>query len=133
MVDRDGTIYRTKDPRLATIHVNMYRTLLGVDNHNSVDRETVRSGKQKFTEPQLRSLSRLTVYLPNYFGLADEQIANSNAPLFDLDGFRHRGAATSKQRSSIASEKPAESISFDQNAKLSERVHTRTVKSICLR
>lgn len=106
VVDRDGTIYQTTDPRLATIHVNIYRTKYGVDNHNSVGIETVRSGNQKYTEPQLRSLSRLTVYLKNYFGLTDKQVVThgyiqpstrTDPVNFDLAGFKRRCAALSNR------------------------------------
>lgn len=115
VVDRDGTIYQAADPRLATIHVNIHRTRFGVDNHNSVGIETVRSGKQKYTEPQLRSLSRLTVYLRNYFGLTDKQIVThgyiqpstrTDPVNFDLNGFNRRCACLSQPQSDIASGSP---------------------------
>lgn len=115
VVDRDGTIYQTADPRLATIHVNIHRTRFGVDNHNSVGIETVRSGNQRYTEPQLRSLSRLTVYLRNYFGLTDKQIVThgyiqpstrTDPVNFDHYGFKRRCASLSQPQSGIASGSP---------------------------
>lgn len=115
VVDRDGTIYQTANPRLVTIHVNIHRTRFGVDNHNSVGIETVRSGSQKYTEPQLRSLSRLTVYLRNYFGLTDKQIVThgyiqpstrTDPVNFDLNGFRRRCRSISQPHTNIAIDSP---------------------------
>lgn len=67
IVDRDGRIHQTVDPRYATVHVNERRTLGGVTNENSIGIEIVRSGKQKYTAIQLASLVRLVDYIQERF------------------------------------------------------------------
>jgi hypothetical protein len=67
IVDRDGTIHQTVDPRYATVHVNEKRTLGGVTNDNSIGIEIVRSGKQKYTATQLASVVRLVDYIKDRY------------------------------------------------------------------
>jgi len=67
IVDRDGKIFCTVDPKYATIHVNERRTLGGVTNDNSIGIEIVRTGKQKYTKPQLASLVRLVDYIQDRY------------------------------------------------------------------
>jgi hypothetical protein len=74
VVDRDGKIYQTVDPAYATVHVNVSRTLNGVNNDNSIGIEIVRAGKQKYTADQLESVTRLVAYLQNRFAVTDSGI-----------------------------------------------------------
>lgn len=69
LVDRDGSILQTVDPRLATVHVDRFKTLYGVNNDNSIGIEVVRACKQKYTEAQLQSLSLLVCYLQKRFDI----------------------------------------------------------------
>jgi N-acetyl-anhydromuramyl-L-alanine amidase AmpD len=67
LVDRDGKIYQTVDPKYATIHVNDNRTICGITNDNSIGIEIVRTGKQKYTQPQLAALVQLVDYVQERF------------------------------------------------------------------
>lgn len=67
IVDRNGIIHQTVDPKYATIHVNERRTLGGVTNDNSIGIEIVRSGTQKYTAVQLASVVRLVDYIQERF------------------------------------------------------------------
>lgn len=69
IVDRDGRIHQTVDPRYATIHVNERRTLGGVTNDNSIGIEIVRAGSQKYTQVQLASLVQLVDYVQERYGI----------------------------------------------------------------
>jgi N-acetylmuramoyl-L-alanine amidase len=74
VVDRDGIIHQTVDPSFGTVHVDIFRTLLGVNNDNSIGIEMVRSGDQKYTPEQLTSVEHLVVYLQSYFNVSDDHI-----------------------------------------------------------
>ncbi len=67
IVDRNGIIHQTVDPKYATIHVNEKRTLGGVTNDNSIGIEIVRAGTQKYTAVQLASVVRLVDYIQERF------------------------------------------------------------------
>ncbi|MBX9721574.1 MAG: peptidoglycan recognition protein family protein, partial [Candidatus Obscuribacterales bacterium] len=67
IVDRDGTIYQTVNPSLATFHVDSSRTIAGVNNDSSVGIEIVRTGSQQYTNSQLASVPLLVHYLKNHF------------------------------------------------------------------
>ena len=74
VVDRDGTIYMAVDPRLSTVHVNIFKTLKGINNDNSIGIEMVHSGKQKYEEAQVASVVKLATYLREYFGIPDKRV-----------------------------------------------------------
>ncbi|MBY0551838.1 MAG: peptidoglycan recognition protein family protein [Candidatus Obscuribacterales bacterium] len=76
VVDRDGTIYQTVSPEIATMHVNAFKTRYGVSNRNSIGIEIVRSGKQKYTPKQLQNVSRLCLYLQQRFGIEDDHVVS---------------------------------------------------------
>ena len=69
LVDRDGTIIQTVDPYYATVHVNAYTALRGVNNDNSIGIEIVRTGSQKYTQKQLDSLVALVAYVKDRFNI----------------------------------------------------------------
>jgi len=71
VVDRDGTICSTTNPDMATIHINIHKTLAGYTNDNSVGIEIVRSGKQRYTQPQLNSVMYLVAYLQAHYHVDD--------------------------------------------------------------
>jgi hypothetical protein len=70
LVDRDGTILLSADPKFATVHVNDRTAVRGVNNDNSIGIELVRSGKQKYTQKQLSSLVALTDYIEDRFNIS---------------------------------------------------------------
>lgn len=75
LVDRDGAIYQTVCPEnTATMHVNAFKTKYGVNNRNSIGIEIVRAGKQRYTDKQLKSLTRLCLYLQKRFEVGDDKI-----------------------------------------------------------
>lgn len=74
VVDRDGSIYQTVDPTYATVHVNINRTRLGVNNDNSIGIEIVRTGNQKYTESQLESVVRLVSYLQDRYEIPRQKV-----------------------------------------------------------
>lgn len=69
VVDRDGLIHMAVTPDLATVHVEVTRTLGGVNNDNSVGIEIVRAGEQEYTGPQLASVQRLVLYLQQRYNV----------------------------------------------------------------
>ena len=74
VVDRDGTIYNTVDPTYATVHVNQYKTLSGVNNDNSIGIEIVHTGNQAYTDSQVKSVACLVHYLQDRFMVSDNHI-----------------------------------------------------------
>lgn len=76
IIDRDGIIYQTTNPDRVTMHVNDYRTKYGVNNDNSIGIEIVRSGDQVYTAKQLKSVTKLSVYLQKRYAIADEQVVS---------------------------------------------------------
>ncbi len=74
VVDRDGTIYNTVDPSYATVHVNQFKTLAGVNNDNSIGIEIVHTGKQVYSDSQVQAVARLVQYLQNRFAVSDNHV-----------------------------------------------------------
>jgi N-acetylmuramoyl-L-alanine amidase len=74
VVDRDGAIYQALDPELASVHVNVFKTLPGINNDNSIGIEMSHAGAQEYTKPQLDSVSKLVVYLQQRYHVLDEDI-----------------------------------------------------------
>ncbi len=74
VVDRDGTICSTTNPDLATVHINIHKTLAGYTNDNSVGIEIVRAGKQQYTRLQLDSVMYLVSYLQGHYNVSDSNI-----------------------------------------------------------
>jgi N-acetyl-anhydromuramyl-L-alanine amidase AmpD len=74
VVDRDGMIYMTVHPDYSTSHVDVYRTLYGVTNDNSVGIEMVHTGKQVYTQEQWDSMTRLVSYLQDRYKVSDRYV-----------------------------------------------------------
>jgi N-acetyl-anhydromuramyl-L-alanine amidase AmpD len=74
VVNRDGTIYTTVNPDIATIHINTKKTRPGYSNDNSIGIEIVRSGKQKYTPSQFDSVTCLVAYLQMHYRIANENV-----------------------------------------------------------
>lgn len=74
VVDRDGMIYQAVDPDLATVHVNIFKTLPGINNDNSIGIEMVHTGAQTYTPEQKASVIRLVSYLQDRYKVTDENV-----------------------------------------------------------
>ncbi len=74
VVDRDGTIYQSVDPDLATVHINILKTLPGINNDNSIGIEINHTGSQSYPEVQIQSVIRLVTYLQDRYQIDNENI-----------------------------------------------------------
>jgi hypothetical protein len=74
VVDRDGTIYQACDPDLATVHVNVFKTLPGINNDNSIGIEMCHAGHQDYPPEQRQSVKRLVTYLQDRYKVVDANI-----------------------------------------------------------
>jgi len=74
VVDRDGTIYLAVDPDLATVHVNIFKTLPGINNDNSIGIEMNHTGRQDYPAAQRQSVMRLVTYLQNRFKVTSDNV-----------------------------------------------------------
>ncbi len=74
VVDRDGTIYEALDPEMASVHVNVFKTLPGINNDDSIGIEMCHAGSQEYTKPQLDAVNKLVVYLQQRYHVQDEDI-----------------------------------------------------------
>jgi hypothetical protein len=96
VVDRDGTIYQAVDPDLATVHVNIFKTLPGINNDNSIGIEMNHTGHQDYPEAERQAVLRLITYLQNRYNVGDEHIVthryaqqgdHTDPVNFDFEGF----------------------------------------------
>lgn len=96
VVDRDGTIWNACDPDLATVHVNIFKTLPGINNDNTVGIEMCHAGSQTYTPEQKASVIRLVSYLQDRYHVLYENIIthryaqqgdHTDPVNFDWDGF----------------------------------------------
>jgi hypothetical protein len=96
VVDRDGSIYQAVDPELATVHINIFKTLPGINNDNSIGIEMCHTGKQDYPKAQRESVSKLVTYLQERYKVPDENIVthryaqqgdHTDPVNFDWDGF----------------------------------------------
>jgi hypothetical protein len=136
VVDRDGTICSTTNPDLATVHINTSKTLAGYSNDNSIGIEIVRSGKQRYTRPQLDSVMYLVSYLQSHYSVHDSDVTThhhvqpsdrSDPVGFDLAAFA--SAKSSLRSTSIAHTPGPDQVAFDHGGSprahsWRERIHT---------
>ena len=96
VVDRDGEIYQAVDPELATVHINIFKTLPGINNDNSIGIEMCHTGHQDYPRPQRESVSKLVTYLQERYKVPDENVIthryaqqgdHTDPVNFDWDGF----------------------------------------------
>lgn len=96
VVDRDGTIYQALDPKLAAVHVNIFKTLPGINNDNTIGIEMNHTGKQNYPAVQREAVMRLLTYLQQRFSVSSENVIthryaqqgdHTDPVNFDLDGF----------------------------------------------
>jgi hypothetical protein len=74
VVDRDGSIFQALDPDLGSVHVNVFKTLPGINNDNSVGIEMCHCGGQEYTEAQVASVIKLVVYLQGHYHVPDGNV-----------------------------------------------------------
>lgn len=96
VVDRDGSIYQAVDPDLGTVHVNIFKTLPGINNDNSIGIEMCHTGRQTYPPEQVQSVTRLVAYLQDRYAVADENVIthryaqqgdHTDPVHFDWEGF----------------------------------------------
>jgi hypothetical protein len=124
IVDRDGTIFETVDPEYATVHVNIFKTLPGINNDNSIGIEMCHTGNQNYP-PELRaSVTRLVTYLQDRYHVLNDNVIthryaqqgdHTDPVAFDWEGFlaskdEFRNRALAMKRESPPAE---ESVSAD--------------------
>jgi hypothetical protein len=75
VIEREGTIYQSVDPDLGSVHINIFKTLPGINNDNSVGIEMVHMiGAQEYPELQVASLTKLVTYLQGHYHVPDENV-----------------------------------------------------------
>ncbi|MBX9666557.1 MAG: peptidoglycan recognition protein family protein [Candidatus Obscuribacterales bacterium] len=118
VVDRDGSIYQAVDPDLATVHINILKTLPGINNDNSIGIEMNHTGSQDYPEAQMASVIRLVTYLQDRYQIESENIIthryaqqgdHTDPVRFDWKGFlfakdRHRNDAIASKMNSMESQ-----------------------------
>lgn len=96
VVDRDGTIYQAVDPDLATVHVNIFKTLPGINNDNSIGIEMNHTGRQNYPQAQREAVNKLLAYLQQRYQVENANVIthryaqqgdHTDPVNFDLDGF----------------------------------------------
>lgn len=96
VVERDGTIYQAVDPDLATVHVNIFKTLPGINNDNSIGIEMNHTGSQDYPPAMMNSVIKLVAYLQNRYNVQDGNIIthryaqqgdHTDPVHFDWEGF----------------------------------------------
>lgn len=96
VVERDGTIYQCVDPDLATVHVNIFKTLPGINNDNSIGIEMNHTGRQDYPQAQREAVSKLLAYLQQRYQVDNADVIthryaqqgdHTDPVHFDLDGF----------------------------------------------
>jgi len=96
VVDRDGTIYQAVDPDLATVHVNIFKTLPGINNDNSIGIEMNHTGSQDYPMVQRDAVIRLVGFLKHRYNIDEGNIIthryaqqgdHTDPVNFDWDGF----------------------------------------------
>jgi hypothetical protein len=121
VVDRDGTIYQAVDPDLATVHINILKTLPGINNDNSIGIEMNHTGSQDYPDAQLQSVIRLVTYLQDRYQVQSENIIthryaqqgdHTDPVHFDWKGFlwskdRHRNEAIAYKMNSLEKQSSA--------------------------
>lgn len=74
VVDRDGTIVQAVDPDLATVHINIFKTLPGINNDNSIGIEMCHAGAQDYPQELRQSVIKLITYLQNRYNIDDANV-----------------------------------------------------------
>lgn len=128
VVDRDGTIYQALDPKYGAVHVNIFKTLPGINNDNSIGIEMNHTGRQNYPPAQIEATKRLLTYLQQRWGVESENVIthryaqqgdHTDPVNFDLNGFlaakeSFRNKAIALKRS-MAPALPPDELSEDES------------------
>ncbi len=96
VVNRDGSIVQAVDPDLGTVHVNIFKTLPGINNDNTIGIEMCHAGSQLYPPEQRISVTRLVSYLQDRYHVLNENIIthkyaqqgdHTDPVNFDFDAF----------------------------------------------
>ncbi len=96
VVDRDGTIFQAVDPDLGTVHINIFKTLPGINNDNSIGIEMCHTGHQDYPAALQESVVKLVSYLQERYKVPDANVIthryaqqgdHTDPVNFDWDGF----------------------------------------------
>jgi hypothetical protein len=96
VVERDGHIYQSCEPDMATVHVNIFKTLPGINNDNSIGIEMNHTGRQTYPREQRESVKRLVSYLQDRYHVVNENVIthryaqqgdHTDPVLFDFEEF----------------------------------------------
>lgn len=96
VVDRDGSIIQAVDPDLATVHLNIFKTLPGINNDNTIGIEMCHAGKQTYPPEQRLAVKRLLSYLQGRYKVENANIIthryaqqgdHTDPVAFDFEGF----------------------------------------------
>jgi hypothetical protein len=96
VVERDGRIFLACDPELATVHVNIFKTLPGINNDNSIGIEMNHTGRQSYPREQREAVKRLVSYLQDRYRVTNENVIthryaqqgdHTDPVAFDFDEF----------------------------------------------
>lgn len=96
VIDRQGNIYQAVDPDLGTVHINIFKTIPGVNNDNCIGIEMVHSGRQDYPASLVTSAVRLVNYLQERYNIPDENVTthryvqqgdHTDPVNFDWNGF----------------------------------------------
>lgn len=96
VVERDGTIFQAVDPDLGTVHINIFKTLPGINNDNSIGIEMCHTGHQDYPPAQREAVVKLVSYLQERYKVSDENVIthryaqqgdHTDPVNFDWDGF----------------------------------------------
>ena len=74
VIERDGTIFQAVDPDLATVHINIFKTLPGINNDNSVGVEMCHQGAQDYPPAQVEAAAHLAAYLQSHYHISDTNV-----------------------------------------------------------
>lgn len=96
IIDRDGTIFQPVHPDWGTVHVNIFKTLPGINNDNTIGIEMCHWGQISYPQEQRLAVKRLVAYLQDRYHVLDENVIthryaqqgdHTDPVAFDWEGF----------------------------------------------
>jgi hypothetical protein len=96
IIDRDGTIFQPVHPDWGTVHVNIFKTLPGINNDNTIGIEMCHWGQIAYPHEQRLAVKRLVAYLQDRYHVLDENVIthryaqqgdHTDPVAFDWEGF----------------------------------------------
>jgi hypothetical protein len=121
VVERDGTILMALDPELASVHVNVFKTLPGINNDNTLGIEMNHTGRQDYPAAQRQATMRLVTYLQHRYNVTSENVIShryaqqgdhTDPVNFDLDVFL--AAKENFATRAIAFKRTSSPVPFDE-------------------